>query len=119
MDGNLNLVDYGEGNEAERTYTGRQYYRYGLYNIPSYLNWSCWLASRWVEIASSDCRFYVGVAVIEDENHASLDQCDFLDVFADGDVNYNSEYDYTVLPVVTLKSGIHMEKVSGTWQLTE
>ncbi|MBQ3415424.1 MAG: hypothetical protein IJH39_08805, partial [Clostridia bacterium] len=117
----FDIIDYGEGNEnEERTYKMTEEthpYAYSLSESYSYLgDKSCWLASRCVDLNSSYCSF--GVRNLNGGDVYNYYGCHLFSVYDDG---YAGEYDssYSVLPVVTLKSGIHMEKVNGTWELSE
>ena len=117
MDANLNIVDYGEENVEERTYvripeTG--YYSYETSNFNA--NWgtgNCWLASRCVDLYSYSCSFsvrYLGGGYVDGSTLFGVDSGGDTD---DGDISY------PVVPVVTLKSTVKMDKDNnGVWQLS-
>ena len=117
MDNNFNIVDHGENNAQLNTYKMTEDtadYSYTLNNSVSYLTGLCWLASRCVGLDSNYCDFYV-----RSLNDGNVDHHgDLFYVGDDGD-SYGNSNSCAVLPVVTLKSGIHMEKKNGTWQLSE
>ena len=117
MDENLNIVDYGEENVEERTYvripeTGYYYYETSNFNA----NWgtgSCWLASRCVNLYSSYCNFDVRVLGGGGVNYYDLFGVD------NGGSTSDSSNGYPVVPVVTLKSTVKMDKDNnGVWQLS-
>ena len=133
MDGNLNIVDYGTRTEtgtsgieetvdniAGRDYRSTPetaYYDYFLSNnITQYFTAGyCWLASRCVNLDSSYCGFnvrnlYGGGSVGSNG--------DLFDVSDNGN-SHGRSYSCSVLPVVTLKSSVLMDKVEGTWEFTE
>ena len=114
MDENLNIVDYGEGNVGERTYVKTPATGYYYYKTENFSNWHCWLASRCVYLNSSYCSFNVCSL---DYGHVYSNGSYLFNVGSGGDTssNYNS---FQVVPVVTLKSTAHMEKVNDVWQLS-
>ena len=110
MDANLNIVDYGEGKVAERTYTSTPTttsYSYSLSNSSSYLsNGYFWLASRCVDLDSDYCGFIVRHLY---GGNVYGNNC----VFGVNDSGgAGGDYAYCcVLPVVSLKSNIQLEKI--------
>ena len=110
MDANLNIVDYGEGKGAERTYTSTPTttsYSYSLSNSSSYLsNGYFWLASRCVDLDSDYCGFIVRHLY---GGNVYGNNC----VFGVNDSGgAGGDYAYCcVLPVVSLKSNIQLEKI--------
>ena len=115
----LDIVDYGVGNEAQRTYkTDTLCYSYSLNNSSSYLTGDCWLASRSVDPVEELGAYFCQFGVYRVEDGTMRRGYAMFDVYNDGS-SYDDSGNYAVLPVVTLKSGIHMEKVNGTWTLTE
>lgn len=113
MDENLNIVDYGEGNEEERTYVKTPATGYYSYNTENFGNWNCWLASRCVYLNSDTCDFNVRILYSGSVHYDSL-----FGVTSDGIADDYSN-SYPVVPVVTLKSTVHMDKDSnGVWQLS-
>ena len=114
MDENLNIVDYGEGNVGERTYVKTPATGYYDYNTENFSNWRCWLASRCVNLDSGNCDFRVrglGYGGVYDGGNY------LFDVPSGGDA-YDGGSGNPVVPVVTLKSTVHMEKVNDVWQLS-
>lgn len=112
MDANLNIVDYGEGKVAERTYTSTPTttpYSYSLSNSSSYLSngGDFWLASRCVDLYSDDCSFDVRFL-------SSGGIVNYTGLFHVDDHHPNpggGRYYFCVLPVVSLKSNIQLEKI--------
>lgn len=89
----------------------------GCYNYNATLAgyWSCWLASRCVELDSYNCNFCVRHMV----NGSNVNFSNLFHVSYYVDSNDSSNSDNRVVPVVTLKSDIHMTKDNNTWILSQ
>ena len=113
MDANLNIVDYGKGNEAERTYLATPTTRHYSYSVGKFSSWSCWLASRCVDLSSYGCGFNVRYL-----DGGGVSDYYLFSVGSSGGTDDGSN-SYPVVPVVTLKSTVHMKKDSNdVWQLS-
>ena len=115
MDENLNIVDYGEGNVGERTYVKTPATGYYDYNTENFSNWDCWLASRCVRLYSGSCGFHVRSL---DYGYVYGNGGSLFCVNSDGYASGSGGSGNPVVPVVTLKSTVHMEKVNDVWQLS-
>ena len=110
MDSNLNIIDAGEGNAPERTFTSTaETGGYGWYFDNSTL---CWLASRCVDVGSSGCGFGVRIVYGGDVHDTYL-----VGVYSGGTTTTGSRR-YPVVPVVTLKSNIQLESSSKFYTKT-
>lgn len=97
-----------------KKYTSTPETGYYSYAATGFDNWSCWLASRCVDLNSSRCSF--GVRNLFGGGVSS----NFLFRVYDGGSTDDSSNSYPVVPVVTLKSDIHMTKDNNnTWILSQ
>ena len=84
------------------------------YSATGFSNWHCWLASRCVGLNSDYCNFIVRIL--------SFGNVDYDNLFYVTSNGYTLDYggSYRVVPVVTLKSDIHMTKDNNnTWILPQ
>lgn len=112
MDENLNIVDYGD--VGERTYVKTPATGYYYYNTENFSNWNCWLASHCVNLGSGGCSFSV-----RNLHHGGVNYSNISLFGVSSGGNASSSYSSNpVVPVVTLKSTVHMEKVNDVWKLS-
>ena len=115
MDTDLNIVDYGS--QGERTFVSTAETRNYSYSIDStnvLTNKYGWLASRCIDLHSTSCNFKV--RVLEGWNMYNRN----IVWLADG--GNNNEYYSTekVIPVISVKSTVQMQKdEDGVWQLSD
>ena len=108
-DNNLNIIDAGEGNAPSRTYASTQTTGvFDNYNIENFnIERQCWLASRRIDVTSNECTFEVLLL------SGSRIYCGFggmLGLWTNG-TESTSGGNMAVIPVVTLKPEIKLEKV--------
>ena len=104
MDANLNIVDYGEGNEEERTYVSTPATKYYSYTTDDFNNngcssMYCWLASRCVNLNSNNCNFNV-----RNLNNGNVNNNNLFNVNNNGNTNNNNN-SYPVVPVASINWG--------------
>ena len=88
--------------------------QHGYYNYytQNFKNIFCWLASRCVYLDSNNCNFSVRLL-----QHGNVDGTNLFNVYSYGNADGNGSRSH-VVPVVTLKSTVHMQKVNDVWQLS-
>ena len=97
-----------------KKYTSTPETGYYNYNATVFSNWSCWLASRCVDLNSDYCYFSV-----RSLGSGGVSSNGLFYVYSGGSA-YDSNGSYPVVPVVTLKSDIHMTKDNNnTWILSQ
>lgn len=110
----LDITDTGsDSNTPSQTYTSTATTGYYGYNTNNFSNMNCWLASRCVSLGSGSCNFYV-----RGLSSGNVYYYDLFYVDSNGYTNDGSS-SYPVVPVVSLKSNIQMERdeTNGIWML--
>ena len=117
MDEKMDIVDYGDSAERQYKATPENLdYLYGTSNDIYYnlgVN-QIWLASRCLNIRDDSCIFIV--RTLEGMNVATY--ADLFYAWNNGTI-YQHDVSHNVFPVVSLKSGVTMQKdENGVWQLS-
>ena len=113
VDSNLNITDTGSDEYTpDQTYTSTTETGYYSYTTSNFSGMSCWLASRCLDVNSSGCYFGVRNLGVGDVYYSNY----LFDVYSDGS-SYTDYSCFPVVPVVSLKSNIQMEKVNDVWML--
>ena len=122
----LKIIDYGEGNIENRTFkttptTDMYTYELSEKAVSIFGTDQIWLASRLASL-DGDEQFDFGVRAID---HGYNDQTSWPRVgrrqlisLGENNYFYSSYSAMKVLPVVSLKSNVTMQKVNGVWQLS-